>query len=536
MRLHSSFVGAIIAIFFTTCSCDHQRSKKQDSTGDSTIKPINSSQPVNGSGKFTGSASCLEPLARKTKYFPDIAQEHQDGGNTGSVDFPGPQGRNISMTTFAFPIAPLLFDHKGRITTGVITDSGDAIAAIDSETLQVISEWNHPAGIDLKVPYMQESLDGDINNIVVGSQQGRLFVVQKNNSVHLPTFTTMRDINLTQYLQLGEVLLNFGYDGLLNIWFTTGLISGTPGTSTAPQNTTTIGYLTPSDEVYTIHIPHSAVENGIAIQNTSVYVITGLPMSDMNSATAYILALAPGEKGIETLWSAPYNAGLSLKPGGFARGSGTTPTLLGDAYVAFADNNDTQIHVNIYHQAKQASNQSQLLCQVPVFHPGQSACDNAPNVHAGEDGYTMVLFNDYNTPGVYPSPTTSQPLNGPFNNLTQMTPGGVQIHIPLYGSDCRIAWEKPIRMSALPILSTETGLLYGYEQNLHDSLEGEWVWYVTARDWRTGNLVWKVETGGGGSFDDDYQSTVLGRDGTLYQGVVDGIVMLKDGEGEGCDC
>jgi hypothetical protein len=37
-------------------------------------------------------------------------------------------------------------------------------------------------------------------------------------------------------------------------------------------------------------------------------------------------------------------------------------------------------------------------------------------------------------------------------------------------------------MTSVQILSTKTGLPYGCEQSLQEAQDGDWVWYVTARD------------------------------------------------------
>jgi hypothetical protein len=433
------------------------------------------------------------------------------------------------MSTFATHIAPFLFDSDGGLTACEPIASGYSLNAIDPETLEVISTWLPPTGQILNLAYMQQIFGESNSLIVVTSTEGRVFVIQKDSSIYPPPFTTLRDIDVSGALQDGEVLLNGMYDTLSNIWFTTGLILGVGNT---PQNTTTIGYITPSDEVHTIQLTSQAVENGIAVSNSSVYVVTGPPGGSTQNSTGYMYAFQAEYDDVKTIWSATYDAGSKMQPGGFARGSGTTPTLLGDAYVAITDHADSQISLLIYHQTAQSSGQSQLLCKVPIFTPGASACDIGAIGHVSENGYSAFLLNDYNGPPIYPSVNApAADINGAFNNLTQMSSGGVRVDIPLDGSDCKIAWEKDIRMTSVPILSTKTGLLYGYEQSIEDAQDSEWIWYITARDWESGELVWKVQTGAGGTFNDDYQGAAIGMDGKLYQAVVGGIIVLHDGEG-----
>lgn len=402
-----------------------------------------------------------------------------------------------------------------------------------------LTGWRAPDEQVINFAYIQQKIA--TQEIVLTTTAGHLFVVQRHNSIYPPAFRTIRDIDLTAYLQPTEVLLNSMYDSESNIWFTTGVILGT---GSLAQNSTTIGYVSSSGEISVFHIPGQVVENGIAISEETVFIVTGpAGVSPNNGASevnniGYVYAFSAchisNEDSITTLWSAQYNAGFERKPGGFARGSGTTPTLLGDDYVAITDNAPEQISLLIYHQSPLEPSSPQLLCSVPIFTPGQSACDIGSIAHVNKrgDGYEVFLLNDYNAPSIYPS--SSAPLsdiNGSFNNLTTMASGGVMVFVPSpsNGKDCKIKWQKDIRMTSVPILSTKTGLLYGYEQDLQEAQDGDWVWYVTARDWKTGDLIWKVRTGTGGTYNDDFEGNAIGKDGALFQGVVDGTVVVRDG-------
>ena len=89
------------------------------------------------------------PLAPKTRYIPDVSMMHQDGGNTGSTDYPGPTQKNVSVTKIATYLAPLLFDWDGGITAGGVIASPNltyTLNAIDTVPLAIISSWDAPAG------------------------------------------------------------------------------------------------------------------------------------------------------------------------------------------------------------------------------------------------------------------------------------------------------------------------------------------------------------------------------------------------------
>jgi hypothetical protein len=66
------------------------------------ITSIPNSQPLAGV-QFEGNVSHLLPLSQKARYVPDVSMMHQDGGNTGSTDYAGPTGRNLSVTSTEAP-------------------------------------------------------------------------------------------------------------------------------------------------------------------------------------------------------------------------------------------------------------------------------------------------------------------------------------------------------------------------------------------------------------------------------------------------
>lgn len=111
--------------------------------------------------------------------------------------------------------------------------------------------------------------------------------------------------------------------------------------------------------------------------------------------------------------------------------------------------------------------------------------------------------------------------------MNPMAPGVTRIDISPGGKTCTAVWTTPLRVKAVPVLSTQTGLLYTYTQDSPLAAQGQFVWYFTTIDVRTGAVVWSVRTGAGGYYDDAYQGASLGPDGTLYQGVIAGTVTLR---------
>ena len=226
------------------------------------------------------------------------------------------------------------------------------------------------------------------------------------------------------------------------------------------------------------------------------------------------------------MWNATYQAGSGRKPGALGRGSGTTPSLLGDDFLAIADNHDDQINLLIYSQ--HASGQDvEPICTLPLFQRYRSWTDNGPMVHYDGKDYSVVMMNmnhqaafEYN----------HEDINGAYNNFTTMSPGISKFFVAGDGSGCHAEWTNPSRMTTVPVLSTATGLIYGYEQSKELANRGEYVWYASAIDYESGRTVWKARTGAGGIFNNYLRTTFLGPHGTMYQMVQGGVVIIKDGE------
>jgi hypothetical protein len=488
---------------------------------------------------FIGHAVSAKPLHPKIDFEPQGSLMHQDGGNSGSLASSGPLGNNTVVSTFNTTIKVILWDSNNEMVAGIThTDSVNnstslGIAAVNKDTLEIESSWLAEAGDILNFAYMELTLKD--NNVIVSSKSGQLYVVHLDRDCEdgksQLTLTRTIDLNATGSLGTDELLLNSMLDTNGNIWFTTGGIRAqAPGSPGDPvQNSSTVGYVEPDGAVHTYHIPNQMIENGIAITNDSVYVVTG-PAGDDDHANAngYVYCFKPGPRdsaSVTVIWSATYPSGDTRKPGAFARGSGSTPALLGDQYVAITDNDNEQIHMLIYSQKAAVANQNQLDCSVPIFQPGGG--NNDLGILTNFDGatYGLVVFNDYDAPLLYSSRSD---INGNFNNMSKMAAEVVKVDVPANGQKCSVVYDTPVRIKSVPVLSVATGLIYGYTQSEEATTDGLYEWYTVALDWQTGEAVWQVRTGAGGTLNDNFMAATLGSDGTLYQAVVDGVVALRD--------
>ncbi|WP_236008309.1 hypothetical protein [Actinomadura physcomitrii] len=97
------------------------------------------------------------------------------------------------------------------------------------------------------------------------------------------------------------------------------------------------------------------------------------------------------------------------------------------------------------------------------------------------------------------------------------------------GKGCRTVWTSPERSpSTVAKVSVPAGLLYLYTKDPRKDLIDSW--YFTAVDVHTGRTVYKVLTGMGKWFDNNWAPVTVGPNGTAYVGVIGGLVAVRDRE------
>ncbi|MQY02861.1 hypothetical protein [Actinomadura macrotermitis] len=207
----------------------------------------------------------------------------------------------------------------------------------------------------------------------------------------------------------------------------------------------------------------------------------------------------------QTVWRRAYDRGTARKPGQIDQGSGTTPTFFGDGYVAITDNADDRMHVLVLRRGD-----GRPVCKVPVFGHGKSASDNSLIGY----GDSLFVENNYG-----------------YRNFFALPPGGSVVggvsRVDVTAKGCRTAWTSKERSpSTVAKASVTAGLLYLYTKEPRKDLVD--AWYLTAVDAHSGRTVFKVLTGTGKWFDNNWAPITLGPDGTAYVGVVGGLVAVRD--------
>jgi len=156
------------------------------------------------------------------------------------------------------------------------------------------------------------------------------------------------------------------------------------------------------------------------------------------------------DDAVKCVWSVPYPRGSVLRPGQIDTGSGTTPTLLGDDFVAIGDGG-SPMAVRIFHQS------DGTLCDaVEVFgdQPGAdgddapgSACENSFIYHDG----LLIVGNTYG-------------YSSPFATADGKAPGLVAFNVDPSTGKLALRWYNRVVdiLTATPKLSVPDGLLYAY--------------------------------------------------------------------------
>jgi hypothetical protein len=144
--------------------------------------------------------------------------------------------------------------------------------------------------------------------------------------------------------------------------------------------------------------------------------------------------------------------------------------------------------------------------------------------YSAVDAASVVVANGQNAPPPLASPADG----GPANDLTPMTPGVSRVDIALDGSSCSTVWTMPLRLPSGLVLSSTTGLVYGYTQDVDRAAAGSYIWYYVAVDYRTGRVLWRQRAGAGSTKNDNRQPLTLGANGVLYQPVPLGLEWMRD--------
>jgi hypothetical protein len=464
---------------------------------------------------YFGQPAQTAPLPAQTiPAHPYLAAQGQNGMHGDSYagkvqDWPAPLGRHPQVrskslsTLFGGECATVSFDAKGRVRAVCATLLSFRLYLLDAQTLSVLAYYELPLRASNKSlrmrRIMEDTSGGAYHHVLAGDRplivdaHNVLGIYAVDDSGAAPVWQRQQHWDLQPALPSGHKVTDAMPDWQGQYWFVTrqGLV----------------GVLHPqTGRIHTLQLPGEEIQNSFSVAQDGVYIVSDRAL--------YRVAQDAAGQPVWT-WREVYANDRQPKPGVIGLGSGTTPTLLGSDFVAITDNASPQIRVTVYRRQPDWAGQ-RMVCQVPVFTPGRSVTDN------GMIGYgrSLIVTNNYG----YDSPT--RPV---------WTEGGVtRIDINPQGDGCSVVWHSPeAAQSVVPKMSSQTGLVYLYTREpvpgFAPSNSAASAWYLTALDYRSGQTRFKVLTGTGLNYNNNWAPITLSPWGTAYVGVLGGLVAVKDG-------
>jgi hypothetical protein len=437
---------------------------------------------------------------------------HVDSFTTNAYAYAGPLGRapQVSSRSMGFiggECPTINFDRHGRIITVCVRGRTPKLMLLDPDTLEIKARYDLPRRSTsiLRLRKAMSDTSGGAyfyldqhDRAVVGTSAGTIQIIALKPAAGTDDdvgehFELDEEIDLSRELTLpdGELdkITAVMPDFQGNLWFV-----GRSGT---------VGLVTPQRAVSAQRLEGEEIENSFSVGPEGAYIVSDHAL--------YLFQLDEQQRP-KLAWREGYDRGARRKVGQINQGSGTTPTILGDQYVVIADNAEPRMNVLVYRRGTQLSGE-RLVCKTPVFAAGQSATENTL---IGLDR-SLIVEN-----------------NAGYDIFTTMrggktsAPGLARIDVREDESGCDVVWEsKEISQTTVPKLSSATGLIYLYTKlsNAPNDLDA---YYFTAVDFKSGKTVFRVLTGTGVRFDNNWAAISLAPDGSAYVGVLNGLVRVRD--------
>lgn len=430
---------------------------------------------------------------------------HADASCTDTHAVSGPLGADPVVLTTARGLlggecASVTFDRQGRIVTVCASARRMQLLLLDPRTLRELAHHD--------LPPRPSTRTLRIRTIVTDTSGGAYFYLDHRDRAVLATSAHRIEIvghdhggfHLERAYDLAPVVVRADHPGDAvtttlpdwtgRLWFVTR--QGLVGT-VDPANGT----------IAMLQLDGEEIQNSFAVGRDGVFIVSDHAL--------YAFAADPATAAPRVLWRETYDRGTHRKVGQIDQGSGTTPTLLGDQYVAITDNAEPRLNVLVYRRGAAGAG-ARLVCRQPVFAPGQSATDNSligfdrslvVENNAGYDIFPTMMFGRTGAGGV---------------TRVDLDEGG----------GCHVVWQSAeIAPTCVPKLSLGNGLLYLYTKAPHAPWWTD-AYYLTAVDFQTGDTIYKILTGTGLGYDNHWAPITLGPDGTAYVGTLRGLLAVRD--------
>lgn len=478
----------------------------------------------NGESKPALSQLPIKSLsAKQVEKNPYVAKSdaniHHDSYNTDTTDEILPLGIypeiNVSYETTNAAASPaIFFDSYGHAVVPLL--GGIAIRDINSEetkTLGYFSPTQHDGG-GYVIQSSYSFVDAN-NRIVCPTSNNHVIMLKATDSDGnvLPIFEKVLDIDIKTVAEsaLGKKMeqnllsIVFDYDG--NLWFATGGFRIYP--ERAQQGL--IGYITHSaidailsgaetDLTKSVFVyglePGEGAENGVASCRDGAVILT--------NKNCYLLRAA---NSVDVVWCTPYESvgakdsveGDEITGGGLAWGSGCSPSLSPNL-VMFTDN---QNPVNLLSLDIKTG---KVVASMPVIDdlPSgmQVSVENSAIVYDNGSGtVSTIVCNWFGAGSANLAKPTSDSSIQSYDNIydtnwilegnSMILPGVERVDTikTKNGYEMKSIWcRNDLRDTSMMKLSTATGYIYGYTQNMENGM-----WQYIILDFETGNTVFTMD-------------------------------------------
>ncbi|MDD6231672.1 MAG: hypothetical protein PUA89_02985 [Frisingicoccus sp.] len=447
------------------------------------------------------------------------ANIHHDGYNTDSTDEVLPLAIypeiNVSYEKTNANASPAIyFDSYGHAVVPFL--GGIAIRDLNAEetkTLGYFSPEQHDGG-GYVIQSSYTFLDSE-NRIVCPTSNNHVLILRATDEEGnvLNEFEKVLDIDIKAAAEtaLGKTLeqnllsVVFDYEG--NLWFATGGFRIYPDR----EQQGVMGYIAHSaidailngeqvdlsESVFVYDLmPGEGAENGIAASKDGAVILT--------NQNCYLLR---ANSGVEAVWCTPYgSAGAKVSKegdkttgGGLAWGGGCSPSLTPDL-VMFTDNEDT---VNLLALDMKTG---EIVASIPVLNDlpegYQVAVENSSIVYDdGEGTVSTIVCNWFGAGNAALSDPDSDSSIQSYANIYDMnwlTKGNIMIAPGVErvdtvktdkGYEMKSIWcRNDLSDTSIMKLSTATGYIYGYVQNLESGM-----WQYIVLDFETGETVFSMD-------------------------------------------
>ena len=444
---------------------------------------------------------------------------HHDCYNTDSTDEVLPvdiySEINVSYEKTNANASPaIFFDSYGHAVVPLL--GGLAIRDINAEetqTLGYFSPKQHDNGeylIQSSYSFVDES-----NRLVCPTNNNHVLMLKATDEDGnvLPEFEKVLDIDIKAAAEaaLGKTLdqnllaVVFDYEG--NLWFATGGFRIYPDR----KQQGAMGYISRtaidailngeetdlSDAVFVYELaPGEGAENGIAASKDGAVILT--------NQNCYLLQ---ADNGVKKIWETPYESagakeskeGDETTGGGLAWGSGCSPSLTKDL-VMFTDNQET---VNLLALDMKTG---EVVANLPVIDElpegSQVAVENSAIVYDNGAGtVSTIVCNWFGAGSANLGKEDSDSSIQSYTNIydenwlkqgnKMITPGVERVDTIKTedGYEMKSIWcRSDLSDTSMMKLSTATGYIYGYVQNLETGM-----WQYIILDFETGETVFSMD-------------------------------------------